>query len=134
MAHEHLEVLIARYETRLEKLRAIQALLADDPTLLNELREALFPPAEAEPTKYEQVARFLASKNNEWQSARDIAHGTGLLRNTVNFLLFTSKHKDEFESQMRGPKKKVWRLKQGHDLGALASGNIPRRQPEEGEM
>ncbi len=111
---EQVAGLIKQYESRAEKLRAIQALLADDPALIEDLRRVLFPPPPPGPPakpKIKVVTEFLQSNDNEWQTAGQITEGTHLPRNTVNFLLFASKHKGLFESEMRGPKKKVWRLK-----------------------
>jgi hypothetical protein len=106
---EQVAGLIKQYESRADKLRAIQSLLADDPALIDDLRNMLAPKKQA--PKINVVTEFLRSKHNEWQTAAQIAQNTGLRRNTVNFLLFASAHKEKFESEMRGPKKKVWRLK-----------------------
>jgi HEAT repeat protein len=115
MGHvEQLGDLIKKHEGRVEKLRALQALLADDPELADELRRMLFPPTPPGPKRVEVVVAFLKSKG-DWQTAREIAQSTGLPRNTVNFLLFASKQKETFESKMRGPKEKVWRLKAQDD-------------------
>jgi len=107
---EQLSDLISKHETRAEKLRALQTLLADDPELMVELRQILFPAPPPAPKRIEQVTAFLRKKS-EWQTAREIAQGTGLPRNTVNFLLFASKKRGLFESKMQGPKQKVWKLK-----------------------
>lgn len=114
MSHaEQLANLIASYESRAAKLRALQKLLGDDPELIAELRAVLFPPEPAPPSvpAIEAVVGYFEAKSGEWLTARQIAEGTNLPRNTVNFLLFTSKHKERFESEMHGPKRKVWRLK-----------------------
>lgn len=103
--------LIEKHEARAQKLRAIQTLLADDPELVTELRALLFPPTPPGPKRVDAVVAFLKSEG-DWRAARQIAQGTGLPRNTVNFLLFASKQKGLFESKMLGPKEKVWKLKE----------------------
>lgn len=125
--------LIKQYETRAEKLRAIQALLAHDPALIEDLRRILFPPAPEPPTtpKIDVLTSYLRSQGNEWQTAGQITVGTNLPRNTVNFLLFASKHKGLFESEMRAPKKKVWRLK---DDGIIRLKKRPKPVQEQSKM
>lgn len=125
--------LIKQYETRADKLRVIQAFLADDPGLIEDLRRILFPPAPEPPStpKIDVVTAFLRSQGNEWQTAGQITVGTNLPRNTVNFLVFASKHKGLFESEMRGPKNKVWRLK---DDGIIRLKKRPKQVQEQGKM
>ncbi len=128
---EQVAGLIKQYETRADKLRAIQALLADDPGLIEDLRRILVPPPPAGPPKIEVVTAFLRSKSNEWQTAGQIAEGASLPRNTVNFLLFASTHKGLFESEMRSPKKKVWRLKSD---GIIRLRKKPKAVQEQGKL
>jgi len=131
---EQVAGLIKQYEGRAEKLRAIQALLADDPDLIEDLRRVLFPTPPLKPPtapKIDIVTNFLRSKGKEWQTAGEITEGTHLPRNTVNFLLFASKHKGLFESEMHGPKKKVWRLK---DDGIIRLRKKPKPVQEQGKM
>lgn len=128
---EQVAGLISQYETRAEKLRAIQALLADDPGLMEDLRRILFLTPKPVAPKIDIVTNFLRSKGKEWQTAGQITEGTHLPRNTVNFLLFASKHKGLFESEMRGPKKKVWRLK---DDGIIRLPKKPKPVQEHGKM
>lgn len=131
-AAEQLAGLIAKHEGRVEKLRVLHAILADDPDLIEELRALLFPPTPTGPKRIEAVVAFLKSQE-DWQTARQIAHGTGLPRNTVNFLLFASKQKELFESKMRGPKEKVWRLKHRDD-GIIRLKKKPKPVKEEKKL
>lgn len=103
-----------QHQQRAEKLRTIQSLLADDPILVQELLVILTPPPpikQPKKSKMEILLSYLRTRPSDWQTAREIAEGAGLPRNTVNFLLFSSNQKELFESEMRGPKKKVWRIK-----------------------
>lgn len=129
---EQVAGLIKQYETRAEKLRAIQALLADDPTLIADLRRVLAESTPKSKPKIDIVVEFLRSKGNEWQTAAQIAQSTGLRRNTVNFLLFASKHQDMFDSEMRGPKEKVWRLNEKFKIVRLPK--KPKPVEESGKM
>ncbi|MBY0515236.1 MAG: hypothetical protein K2P78_15185 [Gemmataceae bacterium] len=133
MGHaEQLTGLIEKHESRADKLRVIRALLADDPELVAELRVLLFPPTPPGTKRVEAVVAFLKSER-DWRTARQIAHGTGLPRNTVNFLLFASKQKGLFESKMLGPKEKVWRLAEQDD-GIIRLKKKPKPVREEKKL
>jgi len=116
---DHIAHLIAKYESRADKLRALQKVFADDPQLVVELCSILSipDPKPKPPAAIDLIVQFFGAESNEWLTARQVAEGTGLPRATTNYVLFASNHKDRFESQMRGPKKKVWRLKtEGENL------------------
>lgn len=126
---DELALHIQRLESRAEKLRAIRSMLADDPELAAQLLGILLHhhataavPADPQAAELYSTARrkaaphldritaFLQLGGNDWRSVRQIADGTGLPRNAINFVFYNSKHKDRFESQSLGPKEKVWRL------------------------
>jgi hypothetical protein len=115
-ASEQIENRIQEHEARAAKLRALHAILSDDPSLIQELKEILIQPDHLLPkqqaNQLQRITNFLRANANEWKTARQIADGTGLPRNSVNFNLFTSAHKTLFESQMWGPRRKVWRLQE----------------------
>lgn len=114
-------------EDRAEKLRSIIAILETDHTLAAELLDILVSPDSGlarTPIKPQPVLRRRTTTpqleavifafldiDNHWYTASEIATATSQTRNTINALLYTSKYKALFESELRGPKKRVWRLK-----------------------
>ena len=107
---EQVAGLIKQYENLAEKLRTIQALLADDPELIEDLRRILLPsPPLGPPGRAPRSRSSPTTCNHKATSGRLWARsrkGTHMPRSTVNFLLFASKHKGLFESEMRGPRRK----------------------------
>ena len=130
---------IEQLQARADKMRAIQAMIAEDPELATELLNSLAaPPSEESPPQprvFSPVQRqteapqldkvltfFYDREPNELASAREISEATGLTRNSVNALLYTSKHKHRFFWVQEGPKRKLWRLrneKDGKDEGKV---------------
>jgi DNA-binding CsgD family transcriptional regulator len=125
------DMVIQRHLTRAHKLRAIQQMIAEDPALVPELLEILTTsagapagPARTPPdarrrvdakTQAEKVVAFFKANGNTMASVRQIADGTGLTRNTVNALLYNSSQKELFKSLKVGPKRKLWRLREGEN-------------------
>jgi|SRR5579883_46949 len=123
---------IEQLQARAEKLRTIQAMIAEDPELATELLNILVTPPSEEPPPQPRVfspaqrhtdapqlekvlAFFYDREPDELASVREICEETGLTRNSVNALLYTSKHKHHFFYVQEGPKRKLWRLRREDD-------------------
>ncbi len=127
------DMVINRHLTRAHRLRAIQQVIAEDPGIVHDLLDILSDPnpataptpatpTEADArrrtdarTQAEKVTAFFRGRGNTMATVRQIAEGTGLTRNTVNALLYNSGQKDLFVSLKVGPKRKLWRLREGKD-------------------
>lgn len=124
------DMVIQRHLTRAHRLRAIQQMIAEDPGMVPDLLEILSSPHPATaptpapaPTdarrrtdarvQAEKVVAYFKANGNTLATVRQIAEGTGLTRNTVNALLYNSGQKDLFKSLKVGPKRKLWRLREG---------------------
>lgn len=57
------------------------------------------------------IQSHFESVQNEWQSVREISKATGVSQSSLNSLLYTSRHKDAFESHLDSPRRRVFRLK-----------------------
>lgn len=106
-------------------------MLAEDPELAVELLNILVTPTEEEPPapprvfepaqrrtdapQLEKVMAFFRGRENDLASVREITEGTDLTRNSINALLYTSKHKHHFVWVQEGPKRKLWRLREETD-------------------
>jgi hypothetical protein len=116
-AEEKLENRIAHHEARAERLRTFKAWLADDPSLIRELIDILMDPAvrvvrkRSGVSQCKKIIAYFETNGNALQTVQQIADGTGLTKNSVNFVLYTSKHKDLFAAESLGPKTKLWRLR-----------------------
>jgi hypothetical protein len=123
-AVEEVDRQIAAIEAQLAKLRKIRQQLVNDPDLHEFFASLASPPANGsapfaalpQVRRYgspllQQVVAYMQSEDNRWQTVRDIVSATGLSRNSINSLLYTSKHKELFESELQGPKRRVFRLK-----------------------
>jgi len=126
-------MVIQRHLTRAHKLRAIQQMIDEDPGIIPDLLEILparanaptGPPPARTPsdvrrrvdakTQAQKVVDYFMDNDNDLASIRDIAEATGLTRNTVNALLRNSSQKDLFVCVKVGPKKTLWRVKEGED-------------------
>lgn len=123
---------IEQLQARAEKLRAIQAMIAEDPELATELLNILVAPTEEEPPTPPRVfepaqrhtdapqldkvlAFFRTRAPDDLAGVRDICEATHLTRNSVNALLRTSKHKHHFFFVQAGPKQTLWRLRKEGD-------------------
>ena len=125
---------IEQLQARAEKLRTIQAMIPEDPELATELLNVLVtPPAEdgvtpaqprlfrstgqrdSEAPQLDKVVSFFLANNNDLATVRVICEATGLTRGSVNALLYTSKHKQNFVWVQEGPKRKLWRLRDEMD-------------------
>lgn len=110
---------ITEAEARLEKLRLLRAMLAEDPALADDLRRLLFTPSatgrrpddSGDTPHLDKVIAFFESRNNGWHTVRQITKETGLSRGSINYLFYGSKHKAIFESESKGPKRTLWRRK-----------------------
>jgi DNA-binding CsgD family transcriptional regulator len=127
------DMVIQRHLTRAHKLRAIQQMIAEDqgiiPDLLEILTNAAGAPADPAPartppdarrrvdakTQADKIVAYFTANGNTMASIRQIADGTGLTRNTVNALLYNSSQKELFKSLRVGPKRKLWRLREGEN-------------------
>ena len=127
------EMVIQRHLTRAHKLRAIQQMIDEDPGIIPDLLEILPARANAptgpDPartpsdvrrrvdakTQAQKIVDYFMDNDNGLASIREIAEATGLTRNTVNALLRNSSQKGQFVCVKVGPKKTLWRVKEGED-------------------
>ncbi len=151
-AVEEVDRRIRDLETRLARLRKIKELVANDPAMGDELLSIVTPslngsqqPVVVQPQvrRYnspllEQVVAHFQSEQNRWQTVREISDAIGLSRNSLNGLLYTSRHKELFETQMEGPKRRVFRLKPPAETeppappnGGMRSKNRPAGYPKD---
>lgn len=133
---------IEQLQARAEKLRTIQAMIAEDPELATELLNILVTPSSEEPPpqprvfppvqrrteapQLDKVLEFFRDRAaDDLATVRDICEATGLSRNSVNALLRTSKHKHHFYWLQAGPKQTLWRLRQEGDIGDGDEVDVP---------
>lgn len=126
---------IAELEAKLASMRRVREKLVADAELGEFAGSLIASPdgsgSSAVPRRYgsplvDQVVAYFESESNRWQTARDIADATGLSRNSINGLFYTSKHRKIFETELRGQKRRVFRLKRPEDEPQAE----PQPQPE----
>ena len=123
-----MQALEARLARRLEGVRAIRQMLANDPQLALDLRHILADSERAvaiprgaasaktgsdKQTHFEKVRSFFSEGGNRWHTTAQIARGVGISRGAVAALLYQT-HKADFERKPhpRHSRMKLWRLRQ----------------------
>lgn len=122
---------IAELEKRLEKLRALRSVIADDPDLAYDLPQillrpvrdgqapviepvsALAPDADIEHStpQLEKLLALFRENGNEWRSLRELSESLGISHNSISFLLYTSRHQSLFERGRNKQGRVAFRLK-----------------------
>lgn len=123
-AVEEVERRIRDLEMRIARLRRIRELLANDPALGDELLSLVTQSPNGMPESslaqqprlygsplVDQVVAHYKATENRWQTVREISDAIGLSRNSLNGLLYTSRHREIFETDLQGPKRRVFRLR-----------------------
>ncbi len=126
-----LDAMIARYERRLETVRRIRDLVADDPGLVADLIASLsakgngqvLKSRRSEPTHFESIKQYFEGRANRWVDAPTIMRATGLKRGAIGHVLYKT-HRECFEQKAHpsNGKLKLWRLKGGEVCEKMSSG------------
>lgn len=113
-----LQIVIARYERRIETVQRIQELIKDDPLLASEITAALngrkSPPQNQDRlSNFDTIRDFFENRNNAWTATPEISQAVGFSRGSVSQVLYDKKHSKQFEKKAKpGSKKiKMWRLR-----------------------
>lgn len=133
---------IENRKAEIEQLETILKLFDSNPALAEQLSALALDPVangvtnpvriipagdnQSETPQLDRVLAYFRSQDHGvWRTVKQIAEGTGLTRNSVNFLLYTSKHKELFEGHVAGPKKKLWRIKGEQDDEGATTYKLP---------
>ncbi len=142
--NQTLDELAKELEEKLAAVRDIQGILARHPDLVDRLASVHSterPVTPSVPEKrpsteangklshVEQIVAFLRSQGNQPKTAKDIAAGTGISRNSATYVLYSSpKHKDRFEKITGDDGVHQWRL---NDAGLAAYGSAAGKATQE---
>lgn len=112
---------ISRWERRIEGLRAVRELIADDPEFVKELA-TLMPSsngtdesetiANQSETAYSLVVSYLRSLGNKWATVEEISNFTEVRKGTVSYVLYDKSNDGKFvkRDNPSGSSRKQWRL------------------------
>lgn len=112
---------ISRWERRIEGLRAVRELLADDPEFAKELA-ALMPSsndtdrsetiANQSETACSLIVAYLRSRNNKWTTVEEISNAAGVRKGTVSYVLYDKANDGQFvkRDNPSGSSRKQWRV------------------------
>lgn len=117
---ETIDSLIASYEEKLKKLKAVKEILGSDPVLANDVasiitsghstttRVRLLKDRPKRVTQFERIKEHLA--HNEWQTIDEIAIAIGVARGSVAPLLYRNEQVFESRRHPVRPKMVQWNL------------------------
>jgi len=111
--------IITRLQQRIDTIRQVKQMVADDPSLASELIQALGGTngqEDANPSRsavLDRIIRFYRGNSNQWATMADILHGTDLPKPGVATVLYKT-HGNLFQKRpVPGQKKtKQWRLQE----------------------
>lgn len=116
---------ISRWERRLEGLRAVRELLADDPQFAKELAALVRSsngtagsPSRSETianqsrTTFSLVVSYFKARDNKWATVEEISNATGVRKGTVSYVLYVKRNNGYFAKRDNpsGSNRKQWRL------------------------
>ncbi len=118
---------IRSYEDRANRLKAFKQMMVEDPGFATDVREVLLSPQgngtlsfgrsgpnPLDNPNFAKIKEYLISRSpDDWVSAKEILEATGVEKGNVYFIL-DKQFADSFESYLRSPKRKFWRLKKEH--------------------
>lgn len=121
-AAELLDRRIQDLSDRLNRLRALRQFISEDPALVTEITSLLLSPEANgkivvpspgfEPPQnphFIKIIEYLKTRE-DWVSAKDISHGSGIELTKVYAILQKS-HSEHFDCYQKSPKRHFWRPK-----------------------